>query len=181
MRLTRRDAVFGAATGLLAGTGLTGLHEIRQNPPDEGTTGQSESLTEEAVTTMVAVAEVVYPSSVEVTPGFVEGYVRTLDPDHVEAIVATTDALDDTARSVAGDRFSDLAHSQREAVLRELGVGSIHPRRDGTVAARVRYHLVNGLLLALLTAPKGSQLFGIDNPLGYPGGYHGTDQIGAEK
>jgi len=62
----------------------------------------------------------------------------------------------------------------RRAATWPLNSAALRP--DGTVPARIRYHLVNGLLYALFTSPVGTRLFGIRNPIGYPGGYYGSDR-----
>jgi len=41
---------------------------------------------------------------------------------------------------------------------------------DGTAAERVRFFVVNELLLALYASPTGGELVGIENPQGYAGG-----------
>jgi len=175
MRLTRRDAVLGVAAGLTGGAGLAALDlsDTGESQPP----GETGALDDDSMATLVALAEVVYPSSVDATPEFVAGYTRLLGPDRTEQVRAATAELDAVARSVAGRPFAALPRATRESVLKELGVGNVTPRQQGTRSARVRYHLVNGLLLALFTSPKGSRLLGVENPLGHPGGYHGVEGV----
>jgi hypothetical protein len=52
-----------------------------------------------------------------------------------------------------------------------MGVQSAESDSGGGVPERIRYHLVNSLLYALFTSPMGSELVGISNPTGHPGGY----------
>lgn len=181
MQLTRRDAVLSAAAGLVSGTGLAAFHSAQTSPSRNAEDDGTEPIAEDTVATLVSLADVVYPSSVETTPEFVNTYVQHLEQTRIEQIRTATADLNATARAVTGRRFEALSEPQREGVLRELGVGNVTPRQHGTVSSRVRYHLINGLLLALFTAPKGGQLFGIDNPLGYPGGYHGDGETDDQR
>jgi len=185
VRLTRRDALLSAVAGVLCGCGLAGLHTVESGSsaaaePDRSVDG-SVDLAPETVATLISIAEVVYPSAVEVTPSFVETYAVRGGANETAGIQAATEDLDAAAREMTGRRFGALPPAQREGVLRELGIGSVHPRPNGTISARIRYYLVNGLLLALFTTPKGGRLFGIDNPTGHPGGYHGAAEQGVDE
>lgn len=178
MKLTRRDAILGATTGLVGGGTLsTALDAV----DPETTWADPGRLDAHVVTTLLRLAAVVYPSEVTATEAFVRGYVGLLDGDHQTQIADAVADLDAYTASMHGRRFADVSAGRREAVLHELGVDAVAPHPTGSVAARVRYHLVNGLLYALFTSPRGSQLFGIDNPLGYPGGYHGSDRRDADS
>ena len=174
MNLTRRDLLFGAAAGLASGAvSEASLAAGGGSPPGDGT---DPSLDATEVATVVALADVVYPSAVDVESGFIEGYFATLGGRRIEGARRAVADLDAAARSVYGARFGVLSSRERTTLLRELGVDTVYPRPDGTVPARIRYHLVNGLLYALFTSPVGTQLFGIRNPIGYPGGYYGSDR-----
>jgi hypothetical protein len=52
-----------------------------------------------------------------------------------------------------------------------MGVGRVQSVSDGPLPSRITFHLVNTLLYALFSTPKGSALFGIRNPIGYGGGF----------
>lgn len=174
MTRNRRHFLRGIGLGSLSGLGLLSARSIRNS--SGSTTGSSE-LDDATVATMVALAAVIYPRTVSVEHSFVRNYVTVLGPEHRTRIQRAARELDLAARSMMSTGFSSLSVERRAAVLRNLGASSVQPRPTGTVAVRVRYYLVNGLLVALFTSPKGTTLFGIDNPPGYPGGYPGQEQI----
>ena len=66
--------------------------------------------------------------------------------------------------------MSEFSAGRRRQVLQSMGVTTVHPTADGTTAEQVRFYLVNDLLYVLFTSPKSSELTGIDNPPGHPGG-----------
>lgn len=179
MKLTRRDALLGAATGLAGGSTLAVMSPTSSR--ENITSDSASELSDNAITMLVDLADVIYPTDVTVTPMFVEGYVSMLRSEHVKQVQRAVSDLNDFAQSVADEPFEVLSHRQREAILWEMGIDNVHPRPHGTVAARVRYHLVNGLLLALFTSPKGTKLFDVENPIGYPAGYHGSGQVGGDS
>jgi len=169
MRLTRRDALKALATGTIAGLGSVTVSELATRLD-----GQSpeQRLDRSDIGTAEAVADVVYPSEVTVSADFIEGYYSPM-PDELqaEAVRAIRD-LNAASKEEFGTAFADVESSEvRDDMLRALGVSRAQPNPDGTVPERVRYFLVNGLLYALFTVPKGAELFGIDNPKGYPGGF----------
>lgn len=169
MELTRRDAVRAVvATGLVSGGALAVSEGVANR---ESGTGDAElSTTEEA--TMRAVAEVVYPSQVTVSAEFVRTYLRSLDEERTRAVVRALEQLNDHAERTVGTPFHRIeAVSRRDTVLRSMGVDRVASSPDGTLPARIRYYVVNSLLYALFTTPKGSELFGIRNPVGHPGGF----------
>ena len=141
MELTRRDALLA-----LAGGGL-----IASGAAVDGTAGRGDATVSDADReTLVAAAEVLYPSSVTVTDEFVRTYVlgrQTVDETYLTAI---GDALDEVLRATGADR----AYADPE----------------GTVAQRIRYYVVDELLYAFYATPKGAGLMGSENPDGYPGG-----------
>jgi hypothetical protein len=175
VRLTRRDAVKSLALGGLAGTGTVATSEF---VVDDGPTGSPE-LAPQDVKTLRSVAEVVYPSAVEVTVGFLETSFRSLPAQRRAALSGTIEELNDYTRARYGDPFYGVTSvSTRDAILRSMGVNRAPSDPDGTVPQRVRYHLVNTLLYVLFSHPRGSTLAGIDSPVGHPGGfatYRGTD------
>jgi hypothetical protein len=168
MKLTRRDVLLGGAAGLAGGTALQAGFESASAESDAPAVG----LTSEEIATLVSLATVLYPSSISVEPGFLSGYYERFDADRTGAVSRAVAELDAGARTVYGDRFGALSERRRKTVLHELGVDTANPDPDGTVPARLRYYLVNGLMYALFTSPRGSRFFGVQNPIGYPGGYY---------
>lgn len=169
-RLTRRDALAAAvaAGGSLALSEATVERSAAGRPDAE--------LAAHEIATAQAVAEVVYPSTVETSPEFVEAYLRRLDTERTAGLRAAIAALDTATRRRHGRQFVALdAHTHRERVLRSLGVDRAASVPDGTAVERIRYHLVNSLLYALFSSPTGSRLVGIENPIGHPGGAYADD------
>lgn len=156
MELTRREAVAAlAAAGLTVGGGAT----VRPYDRD--------------LRALLALAEVLYPSEVEVTEEFVETYaIGRMEDDwsYYETVRESIDALDDRAEDRFDEAFADLSVEQRDQLLRALGLDGTDPDPDGTEVERMRYYLVNDLLFALFATPVGGQLVGAENPTGFPGG-----------
>jgi hypothetical protein len=168
MKLTRRDATIALAalgSGGAAAFGAKTLREDRSETPDP--------LDDDAVmSAMVAVAEVVYPTELSGIEVFVETFLRArLDREnHGPALRATVTELEELAVAWHGDSVTDLSMSERDRLLREIGADTASEDADGTTAERVRYFVVNELLMALYTSPTGGELVGIENPQGHPGG-----------
>ncbi|MDY7080884.1 MAG: gluconate 2-dehydrogenase subunit 3 family protein, partial [Halobacteria archaeon] len=104
---------------------------------------------------LLSVAEVVYPSEVDVTTEFLETYVvgrKELDSNHLENVADALDTLDSYTQTFRNNDFSNLPPAER------------------TDAQRVRHYVVNELQYALYTTPVGGRLAGIENPIGHPGG-----------
>jgi hypothetical protein len=167
MRLTRRDAVVSLLAGV--GAGAVGLSDLMNGRPAEE--AESSELTDEQIRTLVAVAEVVYPSEVSGTGEFVREYVSGLPVERTASVASAAAGLDEYTRRERGVAFASLPASERDSVLRSLGVDRSGSSADGTLPERVRYYAVNQLLYGLYTSPTGSKLLGIENPVGYPGGY----------
>jgi hypothetical protein len=139
---------------------------------DDGpSTGKGADLTEDDVAILTAVATVVYPSELTTFRDFIDEYVRGLPPDQRAKIAVTTRALDERTRRMHGSTIRSLSQTERDSVLRTMGVDRVGSGPDGSLPERVRYYIVNQLLYALYTSPKGSQLLGVENPVGHPGGY----------
>jgi hypothetical protein len=161
--LTRRDAL--AALGA-AGVAVTGGVAL-------GGDDDRRPLTDEAVVTVQAVAQVVYPGEVAGVSGFVEQYVvgRARDrPDHARGVADAAATLDDYARNWYDRGYPDLEPEQQEAALEDMGARTADPDPSGSAVERVRFYLVNELLYALYTTPTGAELVGLENPQGHPGG-----------
>lgn len=170
LRLTRRDALAAiAAGGLVGGSLLASEAAVGELDPDVEPNG--ERFDDGEIGMLVAVATAVYPTAVSVEPSFVETYTRPISAERRAAMRRAMSALDGHTRRLRGRPFTALSPSAREATLRDLGVDRVHPNPDGTDLERIRYHLVNTLLYALFSTPRGSELVGITNPKGHPGGY----------
>jgi hypothetical protein len=177
MELSRRDALAALAAGGVAVGGGAALYDATTDDgsassadPSDGTEGGVGHHERE---TLVAVADVVYPSAVTGTREFVETYLegRTVErPDYAAGAAEAVAKLDDLGESWHGSRFIDLEEGSRERLLREVGADTADPDPDGSPAERVRYYLVNELLYALYTSPTGGELVGIANPRGHSGG-----------
>ena len=164
MELSRRDAI--AALGAVgAGAGAAYAARGLDDPPSGESTPDVETLT--------AVAEVVYPDEVTGLEGFVEAYARRRaagDDDHARGVRAAVETVDDRAEAWYDDSFAELPAEDRDSLLREMGVDTAEEDPDGSTAERVRYYVVNDLLMALYASPTGGELVGLENPQGHPGG-----------
>jgi hypothetical protein len=188
VKLTRRDAIAAIVGGGMAGyvfhdAAAGGDGHPNSDGADVGSASgdpRSPGLAVDEIATLVSVAEVVYPSEVSVTAGFVSKYVDGMGATRRERLRDAIGELNDQSRSWYGTGFGSATRSERDALLRRLGVDAVQPRPEGTVAERVRYHVVNGLLYALFTTPKGSRLLGIEEPKGHPGGYAAYRTGGSE-
>ena len=169
MELTRRDAIEALVAGGVVSAGTLAISEVKTG---FGSGADNSEITETDLITMVALAEVVYPSEVDVSSGFIETYVNILPDGRRSSISDSVDQLNKYSRKIAGDPFHEISSvSKRDGLLRLLGVDKEQSKPKGSVPERIRFHLVNGLLYALFTSPKGSSLVGIEDPAGYPGGF----------
>ncbi|MFB6281312.1 MAG: gluconate 2-dehydrogenase subunit 3 family protein [Haloferacaceae archaeon] len=165
MRLTRRDALAAlAAAGVAGGAALASR---------DGRDGASGPLADGEVGTLVAAAEVLYPSAVEGVGGFVREFARgraAERPDHAAGVADAVGYLDEYAGAWRDEAFAALDPAARERVLERMGADAADPDPAGGDAERVRYYVVNELLFALYASPTGGELVGIENPQGHPGG-----------
>ena len=170
MELTRRDAA--AALVALGAGGAVAFGTDRGRPDGPDRDPGPEPPGDRIRATFVAAAEVVYPGDVSGTEGFVEGFLagRLDDSEHAAGIRDAVEELDDRAGSWYGGRFASLSAAERDRLLREVGADTAEEVPDGTTAERIRYYVVNELLLALYASPTGGELVGIENPQGHPGG-----------
>lgn len=163
MELTRRDVLAAlAATGAAGGAGIALSEE-----PGEGPVGEHE------VGTLLAVAEVVYPSEVEGVESFVRRYSverARSRPEYADGVTDAVTALDEYARAWEDAEFASLDTDVAESTLSGFGVDVADPDPKGSDRERVRYYLVNELLYALFSTPTGGELAAIENPQGHPGG-----------
>lgn len=165
MELTRRDAAAAlAAIGATGGIALGVTHSRRGRTPDDRD--------ELVQSTMAAIATVVYPSEVDGVTAFVEAFLagRLDDGSHATELRATVDELNRLARAWHGGDVPGLPPATREQLLREVGADTADEDPSGTTAERVRYYVVNELLVALYASPTGAELVGLENPPGHPGG-----------
>ncbi|MEF8899858.1 MAG: gluconate 2-dehydrogenase subunit 3 family protein [Halovenus sp.] len=169
MELTRRDAL--AALAAIGGTGGAAFGYRRLQDGDTGTPAELPD-DEHVTATMVAVAEVVYPSELAGVEAFVTAFLdsRLGEGAHADGIREAVAELDDQGRTWHDGPVRELPPERREQLLCETGVDTADEDSEGTVAERVRYFVVNELLLALYSSPTGGKLVGLENPQGHPGG-----------
>lgn len=167
MELTRRDALAAlTAVGGAGGLALGYSHLAGDSP------GGDDPSDDHVVDTFVAVAEVLYPSELSGVRDFVETFLRGRldDGDHARGLREAVAALDAKARSWYDGRTVELSPASRDTLLVRMGADTAAEHPDGTVPQRVRYFVVNELLLALYSSPTGGELVGIENPQGHAGG-----------
>jgi len=180
MDLTRRDAVAALAAVGATGTAAYGYSRLQSEEGSRASAAPSDS---HVVETMVSVAEVVYPSDLSGIDAFVEEFVsaRLADEDHAAGIRDAIAALDEHTEAWYDQEFAALPAVARENALEDLGAAVADEDPTGSTAERVRYYVVNELLLALYSSPTGGELVGIENPQGHPGGIesyqHGPDAL----
>lgn len=165
MELTRRDALV-ALGAVGTGTAVVGLGVGELGGGSDETDG------DRVRETLVAAAEVVYPSGLSGIEAFVGTFLEgRLDrEDHAAGLREAVEELDELAVEWYDDRFARLSPKERDRFLREVGAHTAEESPDGTTAQRVRYYVVNELLLALYSSPTGGELVGLENPQGHPGG-----------
>ena len=170
MKLTRRDAV--AALAAVGATGAGGAAWAISRDTDPVSDGRELPGDERVREALVAVAAVVYPSDVSGIPEFVGRFVRPRlsGGAHATGLREAVGTLDELAEEWHGNRVATLDPGTREQLLREVGADTAESDPNGTDAERVRYYVVNELLLALYSSPTGGELVGIENPQGHPGG-----------
>jgi hypothetical protein len=181
MELTRRDALVAAVgTGVGVGGGGVALSIGFSKPNGEASGSASDAGKEvdgEIAATFVAVAHAIYPDTLSGIEEFVRTYVTTQfgpdgekPDDRREATRESARELDALAASWHDASVADLDPGTVDALLREIGVDVAEADRSGTIAQRLRFHVVNELHYALFTSPTGGTLVGIENPIGHPGG-----------
>ena len=167
MKLTRRDVFLATAGATAASVAGLWVAERDERAAREG----RDTFGDDDVETLRAIADVVYPSEVETTQDVVEAYVEEMHADRRRGMTRAIDDLNHEVQRVHGRRFEAFDPGPGDSILRGVGVLRARPLASGTVPERIRFYLVNGLLYALYTDPAGTGLLGIENPLGYPGGY----------
>jgi hypothetical protein len=173
MELTRRDAIAALAAVGGAGGAAVGYRRLGDTDASESTLPDDGHVRE----TMVAVAEVVYPSELSGTEQFVHRVLDSrLEGAHGDGIRAAVAELDEQGRTWHDGAVVELSPATREQLLRETGADTAEEDPDGSIAERVRYFVVNELLLALYSSPTGGRVVGIENPQGHPGGTESYQQ-----
>lgn len=176
MELTRRDAVaalaaVGATGGVAVGARRAGDRGFGLGSDDDA--GGDASAGDETVRrTLTALAGVVYPSEVSGVDAFIDAFVdgRLDGSAHAAGLRAAVAELNRTARAWYDAPVVDLPAEDRDRLLREVGADTAEEDPEGSTAERVRYYVVNELLLALYASPTGGELVGIENPRGHAGG-----------
>lgn len=179
MELTRRDAIAALAAIGGAGGATFGYRRLQSSDTAGTSPEETELPGDEHVTeTMVAVAEVVYPSELSGIEPFVTEFLGSrLDDDaQGEGIREAVAVLDEQGRTWHDGLVRELPPETRAQLLRETGADTAEEDPTGSPAQRVRYFVVNELLLALYSSPKGGKLVGIENPQGHPGGTESYQQ-----
>lgn len=171
MELTRRDALAAlAAAGVGSVSGCGSLTELDESASDSD---DADPVSAHEVETMVAVAEVVYPADVTDIGSFVREYSVARARDDAEygrGVAAAVGSLDDYVAEWHDGPYAELEANERRDVLGHMAVDAADPDPAGAPRERVRYYLVNELLYAFYASPTGSELVGLENPPGHPGG-----------
>ena len=168
--LTRRDAIAALSA---VGASLAGCVAAPDStePLEDGQT--SDTLGAHERETLVAAAEVLYPTDVTGVEDFVGRYVdgRVADrPEHADGIASAVEYLDAYCGAWFDSDFATLSPEERDEALRRMQADEAGPHPDGSDVERLRYYVINDLLLALYATPTGGRLVGIENPPGHPGG-----------
>ncbi len=183
MELTRRDATAAlAALGATGGIAYGARHFASDDEADADDNTDAETNASDDTqssgdddhlrSTLVAVAGVLYPTEVEGIDGFVNTFLdgRLDDSPHAEGLRSAIQTLDEHAESWYNAQVVDMEPETVDQLLREMGADTAGEDPNGTPAERIRYYVVNELLLALFTSPTGGELVGIENPIGHAGG-----------
>lgn len=168
MELTRRDVLAALAAASVGS--VAGCSELTDRPVEAPT---ADPISEHERATLVALAEVLYPSDVESVGEFVREYsvarVRD-DESYARGVSEAVAALDDYVAEWHDEPYASLPVATREELLDHMTVDTADPDPDGVASERVRYYLVNELLYAFYSTPTGAGLAGLENPPGHPGG-----------
>ena len=175
MELTRRDAAAALAAISATGGVALGVRRATDDGPidaDASWDGEGTPDDEAVREAMTAVARVLYPEEVSGIDAFVDGVLdgRLDGSAHAEGVRAAVTEVESAARSWYDAPVAELSAAERDDLLRELGADTAEEDPAGTTAERVRFFVVNELLLALYSSPTGGELVGIENPQGYGGG-----------
>lgn len=140
---------------------------------DPSSTSGWSSPREDPARTLLALAEVLYPSVVEVTMEFIETYLvgrSSEEPGYRAELERGVALLDDWARDAFDEEFARLSVAERDTLLREMGVRLVDAVPDGSALERLHYHLVEELLVAFYASPTGAELVGAHSAWVYDAG-----------
>jgi len=168
--LTRRDAIAALSA---VGASLAGCVAPSTDSDDQADDEADSTLSDHDHETLTAAAEVLYPDDVTEIEPFVERYTtgQTVDrPEHARGIADAVTYLDEYCRAWYDADFAALSAADRDEALRRMDADDADPNPDGSDVERLRYYVINDLLLALYASPTGGELVGIENPPGHPGG-----------
>ncbi|CCQ33925.1 Twin arginine translocation signal domain containing protein [Halorhabdus tiamatea SARL4B] len=168
--LTRRDAIAALSA---VGASLAGCVAPVADGDEQADEEADSTLSDHDHETLTAAAEVLYPDDVTEIETFVQRYAtgRTADrPEHADGIADAVAYLDKYCRAWYDAKFTALSPDERDEALRRMGADDADPDPDGSDVERLRYYVINDLLLALYASPTGGELVGIENPPGHPGG-----------
>lgn len=170
MELTRRDALIALGSGLSISAFIAGRKIKEKNNID---IKKIDGFTEHKQETLIAIAKIVYPTSLSGINEFVKTYSigkMSNRPEYRTSIINSINLIDRLSEEWYDKKYINLDKKNQESVLREIGSDTAEPKKSGSPAERIRYYIINELLYALYTTPKGGRLVGIENPQGYPGG-----------
>lgn len=169
MKLTRRKTLLGLLG--LSSTASLGVYELS----DEYDKRRG-SLSRRHLEGLLTIADVVHPSEPDQFETILTGYVTGLTDSRKRVLLGTLAELDQVSYSQLGIPFRSLSASEATLLLKALGVDRVQSSPQGPLAERIRFHLVNSVLYAVLTDPVGTNVLGIDNPVGHPGGFSSYTQ-----
>ncbi len=168
MSLSRREVIAALLAGGATGTAVSALPS---GLVETETAERQGDLTGANLEQLVAIAEVVFPSAIDVTAEDVSEYATRVPDDQRSAFHRTLTQLNRRVFGSHGRLLAEMSVQQRGAALRSMGIARVGSSPSGSLAERVRYYLINQLVYSLFTTPQGSELIGVENPVGYPGGY----------
>jgi len=174
MKRTRRRTFLGLV-GASSVLGL-GAYELTG-----GTRSTDEDIPPHVVEGMLTVADAVYPGDPEPFRSILRRYVDRLGESRLGGLLETLAELDQISSRYSGSLFRSLSGAEATRLFERLGVNRVQSRRAGTLSERVRFHLVNSVLYAILTDPAGTERFDVGNPAGYPGGFDSYTRSGGER
>ena len=168
MELSRREMFWS-----LLGTGSVGglaAYELSEMVVRERKTASRDD-----IESLLTVAGIVHPAESEAFEPVLSSYLNQLSDSRTQSILETIAELNKISRRRLGRPFHILSRNEAEQLFTILGVNRVQAAPNGTLAERIRFHLVNSVIYALMTNPNGTREFEIQNPVGYPGGIPYTE------
>lgn len=174
MELSRRALLRGLTAGTGAGAMTLGFDRIFDKSE------ASRALTDDDVDMLIAVAEIIYPP--ESSPeSFVPQYTDTLWDRRKREMARVLNELNLYTKARYGESFATSPRQTREVIFQHLGIDRTYGHPNGTFPERLRFHVINQLLLGFFSTPVGSRLVGVTNPVGHPGDYRAYRQAPHNK